>query len=173
MGLAAIASAKSGSMLAFEDFYRPLGLGRCIGDAFVDWWRARGPNHDLNVRRWHYGLVLLGDPTLTWWKGAVPVPEQPQPDDVFDHWPRQMQFRWDPVNIPGAKYTVEVDAIGAISAGKWAEEIDRTFGIYPNISGNTQDHSFVGAQRGRWRVRAEIGGQVCSWSPWSYFKFTR
>jgi hypothetical protein len=173
LGLAAIASAKSGSMLAFEDFYRPLGLGRCIGDAFVDWWRARGPSHDLNLQRWHYGLVLLGDPTLTWWKGAVPVPEQPQPNDVFDHWPRKMQFRWDPVNIPGAKYTVEVDAIGAISAGKWAEEINRTFAIYPNISGNTHDHSFVGAQRGRWRVRAEIGGQTCSWSAWSYFKFTR
>jgi hypothetical protein len=173
MGLAAIASAKSGSMLAFEDFYRPLGQGKCIGDAFVDWWRARGPNHDVGVRAWHYGLVLLGDPTLTWWKGAVPVPEQPQQGDVFDHWPREMQFRWDPVNIPGAKYTVELDAIGAISAGKWAEEINQTFGIYHNISGQTHDHSFVGAQRGRWRVRAQIGGQDCSWSQWSYFEFTR
>jgi len=173
LGLAAIASSKSGSMLAFEDFYRPLGQGRCIGDAFVDWWRARGPSHDLNLQRWHYGLVLLGDPTLTWWKGAVPAPEQPQPDDVFDHWPRKMQFRWDPVNIPGAKYTVEVDAIGAISADKWAEEINQTFGIYHNITGFTHAHSFVGAQRGRWRVRAVIGGQACSWSRWSYFRFTR
>ena len=172
MGLAAIASSKSGSMLAFEDFYRPLGQGKCIGDAFVDWWRARGA-HGLGVRRWHYGLVLLGDPTLTWWKGAVPVPEQPQQGEVFDHYPRKMQFRWDPVNIPGATYTVEVDAIGAISAGKWAEEINQTFGIYHNISGQTHDHSFVGAQRGRWRVRAQIGGQNCSWSQWSYFEFTR
>jgi len=31
-GLAAIASSKSGSMLLFEDFYRPLGQGKCIGD---------------------------------------------------------------------------------------------------------------------------------------------
>ena len=173
LGLAAIASAKTGSMLTFEDFYDPLGQGKCIGDAFVDWWRARGSTHDRVTRCWHYGLVLLGDPTLTWWKGAVPLPKQPQPGDVFDHYPRQIQFRWDPVDIPGALYTVEVDAIGAISAGKWAEEINRTFGIYPSISGQTYDHSFVGAQRGRWRVRAEIDGQVCSWSPWSYFEFTR
>lgn len=172
LGLAAVASAKTGSMLAFEDFYRPLGRGKCIGDAFVDWWRARGPTHDLGVRQWHYGLVLLGDPTLTWWKGAVPAPEQPQPEDVFDHWPRKMQFRWDPVNIPGAKYAVEIDAIGAISTGKWAEEINQTFGIYHNITGQTLDHEFVGAQRGRWRVRAQIGGRNCSWSPWSYFRFT-
>jgi hypothetical protein len=173
LGLAAIASAKTGSMLAFEDFYRPLGQGKCIGDAFVDWWRARGTSHDRAVRCWHYGLVLLGDPTLTWWKGAVPVPKQPQSGDVFDHFPRKIQFRWDPVDIPGAKYSVEVDAIGAINAGKWAEEINQSFGVYTDISGQTHDHFFVGAQRGRWRVRSEIGGRACSWSPWSYFKFTR
>jgi hypothetical protein len=172
LGLAAIASAKSGSMLFFEDFYRPLGQGKVIGDAFVRWWRARGPDHTDWERGWFYGLVLLGDPTLTWWKGAVPQLEQPQEDDVFDYWPRRMQFRWDPVNIPGVKYTVEVDAFHAVNAGKWAEETDQTFRIYHNITGNTHDHAFVGAQRGRWRVRAQVGGQTCSWSPWSYFRFT-
>lgn len=172
LGLTAIASAKSGSMLYFEDFYRPLGQGKCIGDAFVDWWRARGPDHDHGERCWHYGLVLLGDPTLTWWKGVVPQLRQPQPDDVFDHYPRKIQFAWDPVNLPGVKYTVEVDAYQAVSAGKWAEEVNRTFGMYHNIVGTTHDHSFVGAQRGRWRVRAQVDGTTCSWSPWSYFRFT-
>jgi hypothetical protein len=171
-GLAAIASAKSGSMLLFEDFYRPLGQDKCIGDAFVRWWRARGPDHDHWERCWFYGLVLLGDPTLTWWKGAVSQLEQPQEGDVFDHWPRKVQFRWDPVNIPGVKYTVEVDAFGAVNAGKWAEETNQTFAIYHNITTNTHDHTFVGAQRGRWRVRAQVGGRMCSWSPWSYFRFT-
>jgi len=171
-GLAAIASAKSGSMLLFEDFYRPLGQGKCIGDAFVRWWRARGPDHDHWERCWFYGLVLLGDPTLTWWKGAVSQLEQPQEGDVFDHWPRKVQFRWDPVNIPGVKYTVEVDAFGAVNAGKWAEETNQTFAIYHNITTNRHDHTFVGAQRGRWRVRAQVGGRMCSWSPWSYFRFT-
>lgn len=172
IGLTTVASSKSGSMLAFEDFYTPLGQGKNIGDAFVEWWQARGPAHDNNERRWFYGLVLLGDPTLTWWKGAVPQLEQPQKEDVFDHYPRKMQFKWDPVNIPGVKYTVEVDAFHAVNAGKWAEETGQSFRIYHNIYGNTFDHNFVGAQRGRWRVRAVVKNKLCAWSPWSYFKFT-
>ncbi|MDJ0666700.1 MAG: C25 family cysteine peptidase [Desulfobacterales bacterium] len=172
LGLTAIASAKSGSMLFFEDFYRPMGQGKVIGDAFVDWWKARGPDHELWERRWFYGLVLLGDPTLTWWKGAVPQLEQPQEEDIFDHWPRKMQFRWDPVNLPGVKYHVQVDAFGAVTAGKWAEETGAYCYNYHNITSNKLNHTFVGAQRGRWRVRAKVGSRMCSWSPWSYFRFT-
>jgi len=172
LGLAAVASAKSGSMLFFEDFYGPMGRGKVIGDAFVDWWKARGPNHEDWERYWFYGLVLLGDPTLTWWKGSVPQLEQPQEGDVFDHWPRKMQFKWNPVTLPKVRYTVEVDAFGAVNAGKWAEETKQTFAIYHNIIGTTLNHVFVGAQRGRWRVRAKVDGVMCSWSPWSYFKFT-
>ncbi len=171
-GLAAIASAKSGSMLFFEDFYRPLGMGKVTGDAYVEWWKARGPNHEDWERYWFYGLALLGDPTLTWWKGAVPQPEQPQKEDVFDHWPRKMQFRWDAVNLPNVKYTVEVDAFEAVNIGKWAEETNQTFLIYHNITVDTLEHNFVGAQRGRWRVRAKVDSTMCSWSPWRYFKFT-
>jgi hypothetical protein len=172
LGLTAVASAKSGSMLLFEDFYRPIGAGHTIGEAFVQWWQARGPVHELWEKRWFYGLVLLGDPTLTWWKGAVPTPLQPQEGDVFDHYPRKLQFRWDPVNIPGAKYRLEVDAHGAKVAGKWAEAVNQTFALYDNIAKNTFDHNFVGAQRGRWRVCAIVNGRACSWSPWSYFRFT-
>ncbi|WP_262919431.1 hypothetical protein [Niabella hibiscisoli] len=29
-------------MLFFADFYKPLGDGKCIGDAMVSWWQARG-----------------------------------------------------------------------------------------------------------------------------------
>lgn len=171
-GLAAVTSAKSGSMLYFEDFYRPLGQGKVIGDAFVDWWKARGPDHDHSERYWFYGLALLGDPTLSWWKGAVPQLEQPQVEDVFDHWPRQMQLRWDPVNLPDVRYTVEVDAHGAVNGSGWAEATNQTFLQYHNVLGNTRDHTFVGMQRGRWRVRANVGTTACSWSPWSYFRFT-
>jgi hypothetical protein len=76
------------------------------------------------------------------------------------------------VDLPDTKYTVEVDAFGAVRTGKWAEETDQTFAIYRDITTNTLDHTFVGAQRGRWRVRAKVGGKMCSWSPWSYFRFT-
>jgi hypothetical protein len=172
LGLAAIASAKSGSMLYFEDFYKPMGQGKVVGDAFVEWWKARGPDHDHGERCWFYGLTLLGDPTLAWWKGAVPQPKQPQSDDVFDHYPRKMQFMWEPVNLPNVRYTIEIDAFEAVNAGKWAEETNQTFLVMHNITGNTFDHHFVGMQRGRWRVRAKVDGTICSWSPWSYFKFT-
>ncbi|HUX06758.1 MAG TPA: C25 family cysteine peptidase [Acidobacteriota bacterium] len=172
LGLTAIASAKSGSMLMFEDFYRPLGRGKTIGESFVDWWRARGPSHEAWERYWFYGLALLGDPTMTWWKGLVPTLEQPQENDVFDFYPRKMEFRWDPVNISGVKYTLEIDAFHAVNAGKWAEETGQSFFVKHNLTGNTFDHYFVGAQRGRWRVRANVGGKLCSWSPWSYFRFT-
>jgi hypothetical protein len=172
LGLTAIASAKSGSMLFFEDFYKPLGQGKVIGDAFVDWWKARGPDHEEWEKEWFYGLVLLGDPTLSWWKGVVPQLKQPQSEDVFDHWPRKMQFVWDPVTLPAVTYSVEIDAYGAVNAGKWAEETKQTFLTYHNVKANTLEHTFVGAQRGRWRVAAKIGTTLCSWSPWSYFKFT-
>jgi hypothetical protein len=171
-GLAAIASAKSGSMLFFEDFYEPMGKGKTVGEAYVSWWKDRGPVHEDWEQYWFYGLTLLGDPTLTWWKGAVPQPEQPEKEDVFDHWPRKMQLRWDPVNLTGANYTVEVDAFGAVNAGQWAAQSGQHFAVYHNISTNTLDHNFVGMQRGRWRVRAKVDGVNCAWSPWSYFKFT-
>ena len=149
-----------------------MGQGKVIGGAFVDWWKTWGPNPSHENRKWFYGLVLLGDPTLTWWKGAVPQLEQPQKEDVFDHYPRKIQFKWDPVNLSNVKYTVDVDAFHAVNAGKWAEETGQSFLTYHNITTNTFDHSFVGMQRGRWRVRAIVDGTTCSWSPWSYFKFT-
>jgi Peptidase family C25 len=166
-GLAAIASAKTGSMLMFEDFYGPMGQGKTIGEAFVEWWKARGPVHDLGEQQWYYGLVLLGDPTLNWWKGAVPVLRQPQEGDVFNHWPRRIELRWDPVNIPSVKYEAEVDYF----TGTWAAETGRPTTHYHNLSNTVVIHNFVGMQPGRWRVRAIIGGQLCSWSPWSYFRF--
>ena len=172
LGLTAVASAKSGSMLFFADFYKPLGQGKDIGSAFVDWWNERGPNHEDWERDWFYGLVLIGDPTLTWWKGAVPQHIQPQQEDSFDHWPRRIEFNWTAVDIPGVTYTLEVDAFGAINSGQWADETRQVFVIYRNITTTKYEHFFVGAQRGRWRVRAQIGSRNCSWSPWRYFRFT-
>lgn len=171
-GMAAVASAKSGSMLFFEDFYGPLGAGKVLGDALVDWWKARGPIHEEGEIHWHYGLVLLGDPTLAWWKGAVPQPIEPTGGQVFHHYPRKIQLKWAPVNLPGVKYTVEVDAFHAIHANQWAEQTGQVFAMYHNIAGTSLSHSFVGAQPGRWRVRAVVGGVACAWSPWAYFRFT-
>lgn len=171
-GLTAVGSTKTGSMLFFADFYDPIGKGKCIGDAMVDWWKARGSDHDLGERQWFYGMSILGDPTLTWWKGAVPRPLEPAEGAVFGHYPRTMTFKWAPVNIPGATYSIEIDAYGAVNSGEWAAQSFRNFAVYHGITGTTFHHNFVGAQPGRWRVRARIGDRYCAWSCWCYFRFT-
>ena len=63
-GLITVASAKSGSMLNFQDFTFPLNQGKTLGDAFMEWFDAQAP-YQLWEKEWYYGMVLLGDPTLT------------------------------------------------------------------------------------------------------------
>lgn len=171
-GLAAVGSTKTGSMLAFENFYAPMGNGKSIGDAFVAWWQGLGTTHELSERQWYYGMVLLGDPTLNWWSGVVPQLRTPGANDGFDHFPRQTHFQWDPVPLAGAQYQIEIDAFGARSAGKWAAETGQTW-LLSGLTGSTlYEHLFVGAQRGRWRVRAKVLSQTAPWTDWSYFSYS-
>jgi hypothetical protein len=171
-GLAAVGSTKTGSMLYFENFYGPMRSGKTIGDAFVDWWKALGPAHELEERRWFYGMTLLGDPTLNWWSGVVPQPRTPLTEDVFDHSPRLTHFNWDPIGLPDVTYNIEIDQFGAIAPGKWAAEVDSSFLVSGTLSDNSFEHMFGGAVRGRWRVRAKLAGITCPWSDWQYFKYT-
>jgi len=62
-GLITIASAKSGSMLNFQDFTAPLGEGQTIGTSFRQWFDAQSP-YEQWEREWYYGMVLNGDPLL-------------------------------------------------------------------------------------------------------------
>jgi peptidase C25-like protein len=63
MGLIAVGTTKTGSMLYFNDYYAPLGQQKTFGEAFRSWFAARWP-YSLGDRRWFYGMTLLGDPTL-------------------------------------------------------------------------------------------------------------
>jgi hypothetical protein len=63
-GIIAVASSKSGSMLNFQDFTHPLGTGKTLGQAFLEWFDAQAP-FELWEREWYYGMVLCGDPELT------------------------------------------------------------------------------------------------------------
>jgi hypothetical protein len=64
-GLAAVGSAKTGSMLEFDDFYAPFGQGKTIGEAFSDWFTAQGSDGFVDWEVcWYYGMTLCGDPTL-------------------------------------------------------------------------------------------------------------
>lgn len=171
-GIAAVGSTKTGSMLIFENFYAPMGAGKVLGEAYKDWWTALGPDHDLEERRWYYGMTILGDPTVNWWSGLVPVPTSPASGSAFNHFPRTMTLQWAPVNVPGVTYTIEVDALGAVTAGQWAAANGGSFFIRSGITGTSFNHSFVGAQRGRWRVKAVQGSTKYPWSEWQYFRFT-
>ncbi len=61
-GLAALGSTSGGSMVrGFDLFHEPLAQGKPLGEAYWEWFSAEG----VEDRSWHYGLTLLGDPTLT------------------------------------------------------------------------------------------------------------
>lgn len=64
-GLVSIGSTKTGSMLDFYYFYNPLAADSSIGRAFMQWFDyiAQG-GFTQNELSWHYGMTLLGDPTL-------------------------------------------------------------------------------------------------------------
>lgn len=59
-GLLAVGSTKTGSMLYFDDFYRPISEGKSVGAAFKEWFIAHGTSNP----DWFYGLTIIGDPTL-------------------------------------------------------------------------------------------------------------
>ncbi|MFH1506353.1 MAG: hypothetical protein ABIE94_05205 [archaeon] len=64
-GVVVIGSTKTGSMLEFDQFYQPLGQGKNLGEAFKDWFNHIGLNGTTEDEiAWHYGMVVLGDPTL-------------------------------------------------------------------------------------------------------------
>jgi hypothetical protein len=64
-GLASIGSTKTGSMLYFDAFYEPFGLGSTFGEAFTAWFSEIlwGGQSSSDIC-WFYGMTLCGDPTL-------------------------------------------------------------------------------------------------------------
>jgi hypothetical protein len=69
-GVGAIGSTKTGSMLDFQYFYRPLGrdegYGNTLGEAFKCWFDCIYDSVGMDFDRlcWHYGMTLLADPFL-------------------------------------------------------------------------------------------------------------
>lgn len=61
--LAVVGSTKTGSMLDYKEFYKPLGQCRSFGSAFHQWFCSEYP-YDDDAMSWFYGMTILGDPTL-------------------------------------------------------------------------------------------------------------
>ncbi len=75
MGLLAVGSTKTGSMLEFQDYFNPLGLGETFGDAWLNWWNQRAiSGFSTYEKDWHYGMVMIGDPLLVT-QEYLPIPE--------------------------------------------------------------------------------------------------
>lgn len=64
-GLGCIGTTKTGSMLHFFNYYYPLGQGKTLGQAFLDWfvYIASG-GFTMPEKSWHYGMTYIGDPVL-------------------------------------------------------------------------------------------------------------
>jgi hypothetical protein len=96
---------------------------------------------------------------------TTPLQISPCDGAVFDHFPRTTTVEWTPV--PGAaSYTVESEYY---SGGSW-----HSWQSSAGITGSSHTFSFVGAQPGRWRVKAvdQSGGET-PYSPWRGFDYLR
>ncbi|MGB7054324.1 MAG: T9SS type A sorting domain-containing protein [bacterium] len=80
-GIGVIGSTKSGSMLDFDYFYRPLGQRANLGQAFKYWFDCIYDSVGMSFDRlcWHYGMTLLGDPFLKPTGHSTAIAESPKP----------------------------------------------------------------------------------------------
>ncbi len=64
-GLLSVGSAKTGSMLAFEQYFSPLGDGATFGDAWRGWFNFEATGgFNPTEKDWSYGMTMIGDPLL-------------------------------------------------------------------------------------------------------------
>ena len=102
---------------------------------------------------------------------ALGAPKLLSPADgaVFEHYPRDTTLVW--AAVPGAAaYTVEVDFKDPRG---WASE-NNTALLTLEAAEPVANFQFVGAQPGRWRVRAkDANGAAGATSEWREFRYTR
>jgi hypothetical protein len=107
---------------------------------------------------------------------ATPQLIAPEDESVFDHYPRSTTLEWSLVEgkqpiefVLQRQYSWDGDYE---NFGSWEEG---GFGRYSDLTQteNTYEFDFVGAQPGRWRVKAVNNHGDSDWSDWSYFRYTR
>ena len=103
------------------------------------------------------------------------APKQVSPANgkVFRHFPRTTKVTWKATS--GAKsYTIELDCMNCCSRGKWCRDVRKKYRVVPNIKGTSYKFSWVGAQKGRWRVWAvDAKGKAGRKSAWRTFDYKR
>jgi hypothetical protein len=103
---------------------------------------------------------------------AAPKQVSPANNAVFNNFPRTTKVTWKTVS--GARsYSVELDCSGCCGRG-WCTDLGKTYIVKENIKGTSHTFSWVGAQKGRWRVWAvDKNGKPGAKSAWRVFDYTR
>jgi hypothetical protein len=97
---------------------------------------------------------------------AVPTQLSPADGTVFSHDPRYTTLVWSTA-AGAAEYQVQTQYWDPYEEGSWQGYAGGT-GVDTSF-----DFLFVGAQPGRWRVRAiNADGVLGVWSPWWFFEYT-
>lgn len=98
----------------------------------------------------------------------VPQPVSPANGAALNHFPRETTLVWSAVDDPsGVTYRVQVQWDSLL--GGWKEGSSWCPGV---LTGTSCSFNFIGAQPGRWRVRAVDGeGNESAYSPWYDFRY--
>ncbi|MFQ6002212.1 MAG: dockerin type I domain-containing protein [Candidatus Zixiibacteriota bacterium] len=136
-GLAAIGSAKTGSMLDFYSFYYPLGQGKSIGDAYKEWFEVQAQDgFDDWEKGWFFGNNILGDPTLT-----IHVQSQvAQTIDSARIQPRWGNSAWIPIQVTTSGFS---DGNPAMTAD-FSDNIWATYETGRDVRSNIYSSSYDG-----------------------------
>lgn len=106
-------------------------------------------------------------------KLAAPVQLLPEEGEVFEIFPRATSLTWEAVD-GAASYDIEIDCFICCDPDDWCTDIGEP--AYSSVTGLTSpqyDFEWVGAQPGRWRVRAvRSNGQEGDWTDWREFVYT-
>jgi hypothetical protein len=132
-GLLSIGSTKTGGMINPDSFYTPLAKNVTIGSAFRQWFDDEGEAN----RNWTYGMVILGDPTLTTHHDlhavSPEVTSPPHPDPAECYANSTAVFEWeeprDMTGIEGYWYRFDRNPISTVgeSNGIWTRQHNATY----------------------------------------------
>ena len=104
---------------------------------------------------------------------VLPAPHiiSPENNKVFDEYPRNLTLDWD--EVPGAaKY--EIELLACDQMGENCFDLLEVHQLPKETNGTIYSLEFVGAQPGKWRVRAvDAAGVPGEWSSWWGFRYTK
>lgn len=114
------------------------------------------------------GVVLTKEDPFLGELSTNGIPTEPHPiiplnDSSFDHYPRYLDLRWTPASgLYPMEYELQIDVIypdGKIRT----EKVMTTRPFYC--------HSFSGASKGRWRIKARNSRGESNWTQYRHFEF--